>query len=98
MRELTQDAGPSLFDAPPPANYMHAKDFVRWCWSFGADFHNSPDVTNLRYWAQKNIVRLAPGDEVEVLDVARELFLKRIEQAVRKAERAEKSLKTDAPN
>jgi len=89
MRELSQDPSPSLFDAPPPVSYLHAKDFVRWCWSFGNDFRNSPDITNLRYWAQKNKVNLKERDELEILDAARPLFLKRIEQAVRKSERVQ---------
>jgi hypothetical protein len=97
MRDLSQDILPSLFDAPPPASYLHAKDFVRWCCSFGAEFRNSPDVTNLRYWAQKNKIRLGEHDEAEVLDTARSLFLKRVEQATRKAER-EKAEKTEALN
>ena len=95
MRELSQDVSPSLFDAPPPANYLHAKDFVRWCCSFGPNFRNSPDVTNLRYWAQKNKIALKGEDEAEILETARPLFLKRIEQAIRKSERAEKAT---APN
>ena len=88
MRELSQDPSPSLFDAPPPVSYLHAKDFVGWCCSFGTDFRNSPDITNLRYWAQKNKVDIN-GDEVEILETARSLFLKRIDQAVRKSERAQ---------
>jgi hypothetical protein len=94
MREFTQDA-PSLFDAPPPASYVYAKDFVRWCCSFGAGFRNSPDVTNLRYWSKKNDVKIKEREEAEILDTARSIFLKRVEQAVRKAERAEKF---EAPN
>ena len=95
MRELFQDSVPSLFDAPPPDSYLHAKDFVRWCCSFGGEFRNSPDVTNLRYWAKKNKVELHDGDVAEVLETARSLFLKRVELAVRKAERSEK---TSTPN
>ena len=94
MREFTQEA-PSLFDAPPPASYVYAKDFVRWCCSFGPDFRNSPDVTNLRYWARKNFVEIKDHDEAEILDAASSMFLKRVEQTVRKAERAEK---VEAPN
>ena len=90
MRELSVDAAPSLFDAPPPVSYLQAKDFVRWCCSFGAGFRNSPDITNLRYWAWKNKVKITSSDEVEILDAARPIFLKRIEQSVRKSERAEK--------
>jgi hypothetical protein len=87
MRELSQDPSPSLFDAPPPESYLHAKDFVRWCFSFGNDFRNSPDITNLRYWAQKNKVKINGRDEGEILETARPLFLKRIEQSVRKSEK-----------
>jgi hypothetical protein len=89
MRELSQDPSPSLFDAPPPESYLHAKDFVRWCFSFGNDFRNSPDITNLRYWAQKNKVKINGRDEVEILETARPLFLKRIEQSVRKSEKVQ---------
>jgi hypothetical protein len=97
MRNLaqSQDISPSLFDAPPPVSYLHAKDFVRWCCSFGSEFRNSPDVTNLRYWAYKNKIKIKERDEAEILDSARSLFLKRVEQAVRRAERAER---TEAPN
>src|SRR5437867_3393424 len=86
MRDLTRDAPPSLFDAPPSPSYLHAKEFVRWCCSLGADFRNSPDVTNLRYWARKNKIKIKERDEVEILETARSVFLKRVEQAVRKAE------------
>jgi hypothetical protein len=89
MRDLSQEPSPSLFDAPPPDSYLHAKEFVRWCCSFGADFRNSPDISNLRYWAHRNKVRIKEREETEVLETARSLFLKRIEQAVRKAEKAE---------
>jgi hypothetical protein len=95
MRDLSQEPSPSLFDAPPSPSYLHAKDFVRWCCSFGSDFRNSPDVTNLRYWARKNKVHIQEGEVEEVLEVARPLFLKRIEQALRKTARTGK---TEAPN
>src|SRR5262245_1935495 len=94
MRELFQDT-PTLFDAPQTATISHAKDFVRWCCSFGPDFRNSPDVANLRYWAKTHKVGVQERDELEILEIARPLFLKRIEQAVRKAEMLEK---TEAPN
>jgi hypothetical protein len=89
MREVSQDAYPSLFDAPPPESYVQAREFVRWCCSFGTEFRNSPDVANLRFWAQKNKIKIKPYDEVEILDTARPLFFRRIEQAVRKFERTE---------
>jgi hypothetical protein len=95
MRDLAQDVSPSLFDAPPPESYLQAKDFVRWCCSFGADFRNSPDLANLRYWAFKSKIKIKERDEADVLETARSLFSRRIELAIRKAERA---AKTEAPN
>ena len=68
---------------------MQAKEFVRWCCGFGADFRNSPDVTNLRFWAQKIKLKFKETEERDILETARPIFLKRIEQAVRKAERVE---------
>src|ERR1051326_6497308 len=88
MRELsheTQDT-PTLFDAPPPPAVSQAKDFVRWCCSFGTSFRNSPDITNLRYWAQKNKVKIKDGDEAEILQAARTVYQKRIEQLMRRSE------------
>ena len=84
MRELSQDT-PSLFDAPPPATVSQAKDFVRWCCSFGTAFRNSPDVANLRYWARKHNVEIKKRDEAEILEAARAAFRKRIEQLMRKS-------------
>ena len=92
MRELFQDPSPSLFDAPPPDSYLHAKEFVRWCCSFGAAFRNSPDITNLRFWAQKQKIKIQDREQAEILDTARSMLLKRIEQAVRKAEKADSTL------
>jgi hypothetical protein len=85
MRELSQDT-PTLFDAPPPVTVSQAKDFVRWCCSFGDNFRNSPDIANLRYWAQKNKVKIKERDESEILQEARIAFLKRIEQLIRKSD------------
>ena len=85
MRELSEDA-PSLFDAPPLPNTAHARNFVRWCCSFGSDFRNSPDITNLRYWTQKNKVQIKNGDEAEILEAARAVFLKRVEQMTRRSQ------------
>jgi hypothetical protein len=92
MRELSQDA-PSLFDAPPSQSYLHAKEFVRWCCSFGDEFRNSPDIANLRYWAYQNKLKIREREEFDILDAARPAFLKRIEQSVRKAE-----AKSETPN
>lgn len=88
MRELSQDTQdtPTLFDAPPPPAVSQAKDFVRWCCSFGNSFRNSPDIANLRYWAHKSKVKIKEHEEQEILQAARAQFLKRIEQLTRKSE------------
>ena len=91
---------PSALRAPPPATDVDepskdekdekgtvrlAKDFVRWCCSFGAGFRNSPDFTNLRYWARKNKLKIKEREEAEVLEIARPLFFKRLEQETQKS-------------
>ena len=94
-RDLSHET-PSLFDAHLPSFVETpeeekgaanpAKDFVRWCCSFGSDFRNSPDVTNLRYWARKNKLKFKERDEGSILETARPLFLKRVELLVKKSE------------
>jgi hypothetical protein len=100
-RDLPQET-PSLFDAPlagqlpdvlePAWNEKGtdklAKDFVRWCFSFGDAFRNSPDVTNLRYWAHKTKSPIEENEEAQILAIARPLFFKRIDQLTRKVEAA----------
>jgi hypothetical protein len=102
MRDLSQT--PSLFEeVPPPAvpsaaphqapreerrNENLAREFLRWCFSFGKDFRNSPDVTNLRFWIRKARLKLKEKDESEILGIVRPLFVKRLEQLVRKSEAA----------
>ena len=63
-----------------------AKDFVKWCFSFGPDFRNSPDITNLRFWAQKNSLKLKSREEDAILEETRPLYLKRIEQLAKKTQ------------
>lgn len=63
-----------------------ARDFVRWCCSFGTEFRNSPDITNLRVWMRKCSMSASSSEEEEILMEARRLFLKKVEQAVRKAD------------
>lgn len=98
-RGLPQET-PSLFDATLTAGVPDvlepvwsekgteklAKDFVRWCFSLGGDFRNSPDITNLRYWAQKTNSKIDDSDESQILATARPLFFKRIDQLTRKSE------------
>ena len=99
-RDLPQQT-PLVFDTPPPVARSPesprelkdekgtdrlAKDFVRWCCSFGAEFRNSPDITNLRYWIRKNKLKIKERQEAELLESARPLFSKRIEQLMRKSE------------
>ena len=71
---------PSLFDAAPPPEAVKeavnedkgtgdpSKDFVRWCFSLGSDFRNSPDITNLRFWAKNSKLKLKPADEDRLLE------------------------------
>jgi hypothetical protein len=81
-----QESQATPAETPEESSESLARDFVRWCWSFGSDFHNSPDITNLRFWARKEKYRIAPSGEEEVLAEARRLYLKKVEQAVRKAD------------
>ena len=53
-----------------------AREFVHWCWSFGSDFHNSPDITNLRSWLRKGEISPSPSEEEEILVEARRVYLK----------------------
>ena len=69
--------------------YLQAKDFVKWCCSFGPEFRNSPDASNFRYWAHKNKIDIDQRDERQILDAAREIYLKRIEQRIRQVEGAQ---------
>ncbi len=79
---------PSLFDPASGEKRSEklAKDFSRWCSSFGVEFRNSPDVINLRTWAQKMDLKLKETEENEVLIEARKLYLKRIDQLIKKSE------------
>jgi hypothetical protein len=100
MRHVTPLETPSLFTAEllngnesidvvestQKSTDVLAHDFVLWCWSFGNDFHNSPDITNLRSWLRKGQLSPSASEEEEILVEARRLFLKRVAQAVRKAD------------
>jgi hypothetical protein len=97
MRNITSVDPPNLFTpdlykndepavgAESPSGVL-AREFVQWCWGVGDGFHNSPDITNLQFWLQKS--RNNPGrvQEDEILVEARRLFLKKVGQAVRKAD------------
>ena len=84
--ELLNGAEPLDIVAQESAVDVLAREFVGWCWNVGNDFHNSPDITNLRSWVRKRGTSLASSEEAEVLVEARRLFLKKVEQAVRKAD------------
>jgi len=100
MRHATPLETPSLFTpelldgtqsldivaSPEKSTDVMARDFIRWCWSFGSDFHNSPDITNLRSWLRKGQLTPSASEEEEILVEARRLYLKRVEQAVRKVD------------
>ena len=63
-----------------------AKDFVKWCFSFGAEFRNSPDIINLHTWMGKTHLKLKDAEENEILFESRRLYLKRIDQMMKKAD------------
>ena len=63
----------------------HAREFVRWCFSLGDSFRNSPDATNLQSWLKKGKLKVSKAEEAEILIEARRLFMKKIEQHVRRA-------------
>jgi hypothetical protein len=101
MRHAVRVETPSLFppelieqhesletidERPGKSSESVARDFIGWCWSFGSGFHNSPDITNLRFWMQKEKISVSASEEVEVLAEASRLFLKKVAQAVRKAD------------
>jgi hypothetical protein len=100
-RDVSQQT-PSLFEAPllggvrdilapikdEKGSDVLAKEFVRWCFSFGTDFRNSPDITNLWFWAEKTKSKIEEDEARQILATARPLFFKRIEQLTRKAEAA----------
>jgi hypothetical protein len=84
--ELLNGAEPLEIVAQESAADVIAREFVRWCWNVGSGFHNSPDITNLRFWLRKRETPLASSEEGEILVEARRLFLKKVEQALRKAD------------
>jgi hypothetical protein len=97
MRNITSVDPPDLFtpglitDSEPAvkedsSSGVLARDFVKWCWSVGEDFHNSPDLTNLQFWLEKNNEHVSAVAEREILVEARRLYLKKVEQSVRKAD------------
>ena len=98
MRELSS---PSLFDAAAAAplnvaieepvreekrSEKLAKEFIRWCFSFGRDFRNSPDLINLRSWSHMLKIKLKDHEESEMMIESRRLYLKRIEQLMKKSD------------
>jgi hypothetical protein len=63
-----------------------AADFIRWCFGFGNDFRNSPDIINLHSFMQKTRLKLKESEQSELLVEARRLYLKKIEQMLKKAD------------
>ena len=99
MRHATPLEAPSLFtpellgneslnivQSDEKSTDVLARQFVQWCWSFGSDFRNSPDINNLRSWFRKGELSPSVSEEEEILVEARRLYLKRVEQVVRKAD------------
>jgi len=93
--ELALDT-PNLFS---PENIVaetpigaHASDFVRWCFSMGESFRNSPDATNFQSWLKKNDIKVSKAEEAEILVEARRLFNRKVEQHVRRSTAAAPAL------
>ncbi|HLQ76380.1 MAG TPA: hypothetical protein VK210_03445 [Terriglobia bacterium] len=63
----------------------HAREFVGWCCSLGDNFRNSPDATNFQYWLRQTKIKTTKAEEGEILAEARRLFMRKVEQHVRKA-------------
>jgi DNA primase large subunit len=89
MQNEMLTATPDLFT---PENVLaespignHAREFVRWCFSLGDNFRNSPDATNLQSWLKKGKIKVSKAEEGEILTEARRLFMKKLEQHVRRA-------------
>jgi hypothetical protein len=98
MRNLNEES-PNLFSmegvlaeaatrGQPPTEERRsenlAREFVKWCCSFGSDFRNSPDAGNLRFWCEKTRLKLKDAEQKEVLADAQRLFGKKLEQHARK--------------
>jgi len=84
MFETPELFSPEVMVAETPVGNQ-AREFVRWCCSFGDNFRNSPDATNLQYWSKTARVKITKAEEVEIMAEARRLFMKKVEQHVRKA-------------
>jgi hypothetical protein len=88
MQNEMGTATPELFT---PENVLaespignHAREFVRWCFSLGDGFRNSPDGTNFQSWLKKEKIKVSKAEESEILLEARRLFMKKLEQHVRR--------------
>jgi hypothetical protein len=75
----------------------HAREFVRWCFSLGDNFRNSPDATNLQSWMKKNKIKVSKAEEAEILTESRRLFMKKLEQHVRRSTAATATAAAAAP-
>jgi hypothetical protein len=62
-----------------------ARDFVRWCFGFGSDFRNSPDSSNLRFWARKMKLPIHENEEMPIVSEARRLYQKRVEHLIKQS-------------
>lgn len=76
---------PQQLRTKPISSAQIARTFVRWCFSLGADFRNSPDVTNLRAWTGGNGLPYKSSQERQILKNARELHSQRIATSLKKS-------------
>jgi len=95
MRSLfdVAEPEPQQLRAKPISSAQIARTFVRWCFSLGADFRNSPDETNLRTWSAGDGLPYKSSQERQILKNARELYAQRIISSLKK--RTEPTVPTD---
>ena len=87
MRSLFDAVEPSprVDTSRPATSSQLARNFVRWCCSFGKEFRNSPDAVNLRAWAEKEGFPYKSTHEKQILKSAQKLYFKRVMSLLRKS-------------
>ena len=87
MRSLFDavEPSPKVDTSSPTTSSQLARNFVRWCCSFGKEFRNSPDEANLRAWAGKEGFLYKSTQKKQILKSAQKLYLKRVMSLLRKS-------------
>ena len=79
------ESKPKSEDSRPITSIQFARNFVKWCCSFGEEFRNSPDEGNLRSWAGNEDFPYKSTQEKQILQFAQEIYLKRIVGSLQKS-------------